>query len=37
MNKRMTAAAAGLASVLTAGIVAGEPAKEVHGPGLSKS
>ena len=34
MNKRMTAAAAGLASVLTAGSVAGEPAKEVHGPGL---
>jgi hypothetical protein len=34
MNKRMTAAAAGLATVLTAGIVAGEPAKEAHAPGL---
>ena len=34
MNKKMTAAAAGLAIVLTAGIAAGEPAKESHGPGL---
>jgi hypothetical protein len=30
----MTAAAAGLAIVLMAGIAAGEPAKESHGPGL---
>ena len=34
MNKRMTAAAAGLATVLTAGIAAGEAAKEAHSPGL---
>jgi hypothetical protein len=30
MKKRMTAAAAGLATVLTAGIAAGEAAKEAH-------
>jgi hypothetical protein len=34
MSRRMTAAAAGLATVLTAGIAAGESAKEAHGPGL---
>src|SRR5882757_10126703 len=34
MSKRMTAAAAGLATVLTAGIAAGESAKEAHSPGL---
>jgi len=34
MNMRMTAAAAGLATVLMAGIAAGESAKEAHGPGL---
>src|SRR3979409_1312270 len=34
MNMRMTAAAAGLATVLMAGIAAGEAAKEARGPGL---
>jgi hypothetical protein len=34
MNMRMTAAAAGLATVLMAGIAAGEAAKEAHGPRL---
>ena len=34
MTGRMIAVATGLAAVLAAGLAAGEPAKEAHGPGL---